>query len=424
MTAENQILIIDDEDGMRQTLADVLEDWGYGIQTVGSGEEALNQLKKNTFNIVLADIGLPDMNGMKLLEQIKLINPESAVIMITGNASVETAVEAMRFGAYAYVTKPFEMNELKALLKKVSKEIRLSIENKKLIDQLQCSNRDLERYKQSLEKQSLQLKITNEELQATIGKLNQLNRQLEEFVYVASHDLKEPARQMFSYGKLLAESLEGRLDENDKENLGFIISGSERMQQMIKSLLEYSRVTTRGGEFEKVNLNDTIEELRQFELSHLLAETGGEIVVSHTLESVEADLCQMRQLLQNLISNGLKYHRKDVTPVITISSEKSDDGKVRVAIRDNGIGIEKKHFEEIFVMFRRLHTTNEYEGTGIGLAICKKIIERHSGQIGVESELGKGTTFWFTVSPVKEISREMEEHKRIEEEQVCNVSGG
>jgi signal transduction histidine kinase len=235
------------------------------------------------------------------------------------------------------------------------------------------------------------------DLEASIEKLNSSNQQLREFTYIASHDLREPLRKISSFGQLLVASLGDKLDGDDKENLDFMISGAERMQQMVEALLTYSRVTSRTVDMVPVDLNKVVEELLEIELAVKVEETGAQIEVPENLHSIKCDPAQIRQLIQNFIANGLKYQKKGAIPRITIRSQALEDGMVRVEVSDNGIGIKEDHFKDLFVMFKRLHSRSEYEGTGIGLAVCKKIIERHGGDIGVSSTFGEGSTFWFTV---------------------------
>jgi signal transduction histidine kinase len=173
------------------------------------------------------------------------------------------------------------------------------------------------------------------------------------------------------------------------------------MNKMIEGLLVYSRVSTKSQPPETVDLNEIVKQLQQLELSVVLQEKQVVLEVPQPLPYVSVDPVQVRQLMQNLIANGIKYQEKDIIPHITVTSKPAVDGMVRIEVKDNGIGIKPEYQQAIFTMFKRLHTRNEYEGTGIGLAVCKKIVERHGGQIGVESEFGKGCTFWFTVSAVK-----------------------
>jgi PAS domain S-box-containing protein len=240
-------------------------------------------------------------------------------------------------------------------------------------------------------------KRAEEDLKVVNAKLEESNRDLQDFVYIASHDLREPLRKIASFGTLLQDSLEGQLDEDQQENFGFMIDGAKRMQAMVDDLLTYSRVTTKAKPIELVDLNQVIEDLKSLELATMLEETRGTISVPEALPPVNGDSSQLHQLLQNLIANGIKFRREGVKPEITIRARGIQKDMARLEIQDNGIGIDEKYHEQIFTMFKRLHSRERYEGTGIGLAVCQKIVRRHGGEIGVKSTPGKGATFWFTL---------------------------
>jgi PAS domain S-box-containing protein len=240
-------------------------------------------------------------------------------------------------------------------------------------------------------------KKAEEEKDKLTRDLEDANQQMKNFVYIASHDLREPLRKISAFGDMLQKSLQGKLEKDDIENLQFMVDGAQRMNKMIEGLLVYSRVSTKSQPPETVDLNEIVKQLQQLELSVVLQEKQVAVEVPQPLPFVEVDPVQVRQLMQNIIANGIKYQEKGTIPHITITSKPASDGMIRVEIKDNGIGIKPEYQQAIFAMFKRLHTRNEYEGTGIGLAVCKKIVERHGGQIGVESEFGKGCTFWFTV---------------------------
>jgi PAS domain S-box-containing protein len=253
-----------------------------------------------------------------------------------------------------------------------------------------------------------------------LQQLARANRELKDFVYVASHDLRAPVRKIVSFGQLLQESLADKLADDDKENLEFMIEGAGRMHELIEALLVYSRVSTKDVQLGCLDLNQIIDELRSVELAVPLEETTGTVSIPEPLPTVQGDVVQIRQLLQNLVSNGLKYHKKDVAPQVTIQARRQDDGMVRVDVQDNGIGIEPQYHDKLFVMFQRLHSSAEYEGTGIGLAVCKKIIERHKGEIGITSTPGEGSTFWFTL-PASQTCEEQGEPTAASLEPVNNT---
>jgi PAS domain S-box-containing protein len=228
-------------------------------------------------------------------------------------------------------------------------------------------------------------------------KLEEANKELQDFVYIASHDLREPLRKISSFGTLLQDSLKEKLNEDQQENFEFMIDGARRMQDMIDALLSYSRLTTKAKPSEWVDLNKVIKDLEKLELATILDETRGTIHVPKPLPSVQADPSQMHQLFQNLIGNGLKFHKEEIPPEIIIRAHEVANNMIRIEVEDNGIGIDEKYHGQLFTMFKRLHSREEYEGTGIGLASCKKIVERHGGNIEIKSTPGQGSTFWFTL---------------------------
>jgi PAS domain S-box-containing protein len=246
-------------------------------------------------------------------------------------------------------------------------------------------------------------KQVEERLQATLVDLQRSNAELEQFAYVASHDLQEPLRMVASFVQLLGENYRGRLDADADEFIGYAVDGAKRMQQLILDLLEYSRVGTRGQPFEPTDATQVCQAAIQ-DLEVAITEAGV-TVVCDPLPTVLADPTQIRQLFQNLIANAIKFHGAE-PPRMHISAretfEVSETSKVfwEFAVRDNGIGIEPQYFERIFVIFQRLHSRSEYPGTEIGLAVCKKIVERHGGRIWVESAPGRGSTFYFTLPAV------------------------
>ena len=223
--------------------------------------------------------------------------------------------------------------------------------------------------------------------------LKRSNAELEQFAYVASHDLQEPLRMVSSYLQLLEKRYKEKLDSDAHEFIGFAVDGALRMKRLINDLLAYSRISTKGEPFKPVECGVVLEKaIKNLEIAIQEKKAS---VTHDQLPKVMADEGQLIQLFQNLIANALKFC-KDRTPEIHISAKQGPEGRV-VGVRDNGIGIESEHFDKIFHIFQRLHTREEYAGTGIGLAVCKKIVERHGGKIWVESEAGKGTTFWFTI---------------------------
>lgn len=242
-----------------------------------------------------------------------------------------------------------------------------------------------------------QLRLAEAELRKLNDELVRSNSDLQQFAYVASHDLQEPLRMVASYTQLLARRYKGKLDADADEFIGYAVDGANRMQRLIQDLLAYSRVSTRGQAFEPVPVGAIVAQA----LDNLrgAVEESRAVVTRDPLPTVMADETQLLQLFQNLLSNAIKF-RGGQPPRVHVSAARHDT-EWQFSVRDNGIGIDPQYADRIFVVFRRLHNITEYPGTGIGLAICKKIVERHGGRIWVESQPGKGATFYFTV-PVGE----------------------
>ena len=224
-------------------------------------------------------------------------------------------------------------------------------------------------------------------------KLEESNERLEQFAYAASHDLQEPLRMVSSYLQLIEGRYADDLDEDGREFIKFAVDGADRMSDMIEGLLEYSRVDTQGEPFERIDLDEIVEDILE-DLQFQITESDAEIT-TESLPCVEGDDSQLRQVFQNLVSNAIEYSGDD-PPRIHISAE--PDGEKRViSVSDEGIGIDADDTDRIFEVFQRLHSQEEHAGTGIGLALCRRIVERHGGEIGVESDPGEGTTFYFTL---------------------------
>ena len=231
------------------------------------------------------------------------------------------------------------------------------------------------------------------ELMRRTKELSRSNKELEQFAYVASHDLQEPLRMVASYTQLIAQRYHGKLDADADEFIHYAVDGATRMQAIINDLLALSRVSTRSTAFSRVDAKSALGQALA-NLRLVIGETGA-VIACDSLPTLHADGSQLAQLFQNLVGNAIKFHGSN-PPHVEIGAELQDEEWV-FHVRDNGIGIAPEYFERIFLMFQRLHTKNEYPGTGIGLTICKKIVERHGGRIWIESEQGKGTTFYFTI---------------------------
>ncbi|MBI5409716.1 MAG: PAS domain S-box protein [Nitrospirae bacterium] len=247
-------------------------------------------------------------------------------------------------------------------------------------------------------------KKQEEELQSMLIKLEQSNRELQDFAHIASHDLQEPLRKIMAFGNRLQSKYTDKLDDQGRDYLNRMRNAAVRMQSLIQSLLMYSRVTTKAQPFAPVDLPSVVKEVLS-DLEVRIQETGGQIVDLDKLPVVSADPHQMRQLFQNLIGNALKFNKKDEPPVVKISCRPadgngngaSDKGLYEITVEDNGIGFDEKYLDRIFGVFQRLHGRNDFEGSGIGLSVCRKIVMRHGGNITAKSAPGQGARFIFTL---------------------------
>jgi signal transduction histidine kinase len=299
--------------------------------------------------------------------------------------------------------------------------IRLAVENEQRRQaeaEVQARNEELQVQNEELQAQSEEIQAQNEQLQALgtelaaqnerlrehevtlrqyTARLAHSNEELQRFAYVASHDLQEPLRSIVSFSQLLDRRYRGRLDGEADEYLAFIVQGGVRMQALVQDLLQVSRIETDARPLAPTDAAGLVATVIR-SLDAPIREAGVTLEIA-PLPTVLADRSQLEQVFANLIGNALKYRRPGAAPAIAISAERRGEAW-EFAVRDNGIGIEAEYFDRIFEMFGRLHTHDQYEGTGIGLAVVKKIVERHGGTIRVESVPGEGTTFFFTLPAV------------------------
>lgn len=285
------------------------------------------------------------------------------------------------------------------LLQQLCDQLALALQQSALYQQLKLANHQLEN---KVDARTAQLKQANQQLLDANQALQASNRDLEQFAYIASHDLREPLRKIKSFAELLAKRYQGELDETGDRYINYVTNGAVRMQRLINDLLAYSRLGR--SELKRVNtdLNHSLGQALDT-LSHQIVQTQA-VIQAQPLPHLAVDALQIEQLFFNLIENALKYS-SDAPPDIQISAvlintqntEGTQNTEWKFSVQDNGIGIAPEFYERIFTIFQRLHSKSEYSGTGIGLAICQKIVERHGGTIGIESIPEEGTTFWFTL---------------------------
>ncbi len=370
------ILIVDDMPANLEVVTSHLERQGYCAVVALGGEEGIERAEFVQPDLILLDVMMPGLDGFETCRRLKANDKtrDIPVIFMTALADTGDKLTGFSVGAVDYVTKPLNGAEVLARID---------------------THLTLYALRQQLAARNAQLQKEIAARAETQAALQRSNTELEQLAYVASHDMQEPLRMVASYLQLVAQRYQGKLDADADEFIGFAVDGAKRMQALINDLLAYSRLGTKARPFELTDCNAVVE----VALSHLrvaIADSGA-VVTHDPLPSVMGDASQLLQLFQNLLANAVKFHG-DEPPRVHVSAE-SDDGCWRFTVRDNGIGIAPEYFERIFVLFQRLHGRGTYPGTGIGLAICKKVVERHGGHIEVQSEPGKGSSFIFTLGP-------------------------
>ncbi|MDR3608584.1 MAG: ATP-binding protein [Oligoflexia bacterium] len=243
-----------------------------------------------------------------------------------------------------------------------------------------------------------QRKVAEEQLRIYADRLEHSNRELQDFASIAAHDLQEPLRKIQAFGDRLKTKFDAQLSDEGRDYLERMLSSARRMRKLIDDLLTYSRVTTKAQPFVATDLNQVLSDVLS-DLELRIEQVKGKVVHKDPLPTLDADPSQMRQLFQNLISNALKFHKKDISPVVEISVKLFKNHCI-LSVADNGIGFDEKYLDKIFTIFQRLHGRQEYEGTGVGLAVCRRIAERHEGTITAQSTPGEGACFHVTL-PLK-----------------------
>ncbi|MDD4875671.1 MAG: ATP-binding protein [Dehalococcoidales bacterium] len=378
MEMEAKIIIVEDGEGARVTLCGILEDAGYKVIGLERGVDALEIIKKTSFNVVITDIRLPDIDGMEILELAKEIDPEVAVITMTGYASVETAIEAVNQGAYAYFVKPVNPEEIKTAIANALKQQRLSLENKRLVDSLQRTNK-------------LLYEANDELAKATQAK--------SAFLASMSHELRTQLNVVMGFSELLRDEVPGKINEEQEQFLNDILGSSQHLLNLINEVLDLSKIEsgTTPLNLTKFALNEFVTLLTRSLLPILVPRQHNlDIEIEEGLPLVHADKAKVSEVFLNLLSNATKFTPDGGKLKIEVVR---DNDWCQVSVIDSGIGISKENQERIFEPFCRLDDalTRETSGTGLGLALVKQIIGGYGGRIWVNSEYGKGSRFTFTL---------------------------
>ncbi len=381
-TSQTNLLLVDDVPEDLMTLEAVLENPAYNLVRAYSGEEALKKLLKQDFAVILMKVSMPGMDGFEIAQLIRNSKKthEIPIIFITGaRKGLEHVSRGYALNGIDYIIKPFDpailRNKVAVLVDlryKTDANVRLKLEIAERI------------------RAEIALVQTGEKLARLNDKLELSNRDLQEFAYIASHDLQEPLRKVQAFGDRLAQKYGDLLDETGKDYLNRMQAASHRMQILINDLLSLSRVSTHAQPFTEVDLN-TIAHAVHSDLENQIERTSAQVEIGELL-TIQADATQITQLLKNLISNALKFHHDKRPPRIMVSATIQGES-CQISIEDNGIGFDIQYLDRIFKPFQRLHGLAEYEGSGMGLALCRQIVERHGGNITATSTLGEGTTF-------------------------------
>lgn len=401
------ILIVDDKQENLFSLQKLLQLHDFKVDTAISGEEALKKILKNFYALIILDVQMPDMDGFEVAEAISGYGKSKDIpILFLSAVKINKTFITKGYdsGGIDYVTKPFDPD---VLLLKVKTFYRLS-EQRRALNEMQNVLREEIEFRKKAEKELSELNHSLEKrVEERTEELFKINKQLElsnddlqQYASVASHDLKEPLRKIQIYSDKIRRAFLVENAEAD-EYMQKIISSSQRMSRLISDLLTYSRLSG-DGLFQLTDINEILNELVS-DLEILIEEKKATIKIDR-FPQMEVIPGQIRQLFQNILSNALKFSKRDVPPIVSIVVDCTDDLRLdaiagengshcRITIRDNGIGFNEMYKEKIFTMFQRLHSKEAFEGTGIGLAIVKKIVEKHNGIITVSSKEGEGTVF-------------------------------
>jgi signal transduction histidine kinase len=362
------ILIVDDEIAQMQALCDSLRATGYRATGFSEPEAALSALAKERFAVLLSDLNMPGLDGITLLREALKIDPDVIGIIMTGQGTIDTAIGAMKTGAFDYILKPFRLSAILPVLTRA-----LSVR------ELRSQNIELER----------SVKARSAELEAA-------NKQLDTFVHSVSHDLRAPLRGVAGMAGILLEDFGEGLGAPGRRLIEGICTGCGRMAQLIDDMLALSRLGRQPLRTRPVPMKELVNEvLLELHPTH----EGRDIrFCLGELGTAQVDPALMKQVLVNLLSNALKFTRKVERASVEVgSAPDSAPGKRVYFVRDNGAGFDMRHAEKLFGVFERLHRQDEFDGTGVGLAIVQQIVQRHGGRVWAEGAVGRGATFYFTL---------------------------
>lgn len=361
-----RLLIVDDEPAHMTALYHTLEDEGYDVTAFLSAAQALEALHKHPFDLILTDLKMPGMDGIELLRAAQEADPNLVGIVMTGHGAIDTAIDAMKAGALDYILKPFTLSALKPVLHRALDVRRLRLE----ITQLQHRIRE------------------------HVVELEAANAELESFSYSVSHDLRAPLRAISGFSHMLAEGY-ATLSPGEAQHLvNRITTSAERMGLLIEQLLHFSRLSRQPLTKRPIDIVTLVEEVVE-ELQQQESPRQVQIHLEELPDTI-GDPILVRQVFTNLLSNAFKFTRNREHPHVEVGHQRQTEEEVYF-VRDNGAGFDMRFAGNLFRVFHRLHSAAEYEGTGVGLSLVQRIIQRHGGRIWVEAAVDQGATFYFTI---------------------------
>ncbi len=370
-TVRGRLLIVDDEPMQLRALCDTLELEGYATRGFGSPRDALAALQPGQYDLLLTDLMMPEMDGIALIAAVRGVDPDIGAVVMTGHGTIDTAVMAMQGGALDYILKPFSLNIARPVISRALNLVQL----KREVVQLQAAERQ-----------------RAEELAAAYA-------DLESFSYSISHDLRAPLLFVKDFALRLKEDYAGQFDEEGGHVVQVIHDGAQSMDRMIVGLLAFSRSTRQPLQMSRLQMDGIVR--------GVLAEAralypGPEPQIDVTpLPPAMGDSTVIRHVWSNLIGNALKFSSRQDQPRVRIGG-RIDNGEAVYSVEDNGVGFDARYADKLFGVFKRLHSVDDFPGTGVGLAIAHRIVARHGGRIWAESEPGKGARFQFTLPAARD----------------------
>jgi signal transduction histidine kinase len=362
-----RLLIVDDEEALMHALCNILQQQGYVTTGCVSAEAALSILKTASFDLLLTDMMMPGTDGLALVRMALAHDPQMVAVVMTGQGSIETAVQAMRSGVLDYVLKPFKLNTMLPVLQRALSVRTLRLENAALQEQILARTHELET----------------------------ANRELEAYAATVSHDLRAPLRGIDGMTQLLAQQLAPVLTPGAQHLIDLIGLRAQRAQRLIEDLLRLSKIGRRPLVCAEVDVGLLAREVVD-ELMQGAAADGPRVVIAADMPVANADLQLLRQVLANLIGNSLKFARDTPGAVVEVGGRVSNGFRV-FQVKDNGPGFDMRQSGKLFMPFERLKGAEPFEGSGVGLSIVQRIVQRHGGHIWVEAGVGKGACFFFTL---------------------------